>query len=37
VGSSALLLGLDPGAYTFIAAGKVNTSGVILVEIYDAD
>lgn len=36
-GSSALLVSLDPGAYTFIAAGKANTAGIILVEIYDAD
>lgn len=35
--SSALLLTLDPGAYTFIAGGKSNTSGIVLVEIYDAD
>jgi sugar lactone lactonase YvrE len=35
--SAALLMTLDPGVYTFIAAGKNNTSGIVLVEIYDAD
>jgi hypothetical protein len=35
--SSALLLTLNPGAYTFIASGKSNTSGIVIVEVYDAD
>jgi outer membrane protein assembly factor BamB/subtilisin family serine protease len=35
--SSALLLTLNPGVYTFIASGKANTSGIVLVEVYDAD
>lgn len=36
-GSSALLLTLPPGVYTFIAHGKSETSGIVLVEVYDAD
>jgi hypothetical protein len=35
--SSALLLKLNPGVYTFIASGTPNTSGIVLVEVYDAD
>jgi hypothetical protein len=35
--SSALLLTLQPGVYSFIASGKTNTSGIVLVEVYDAD
>jgi type IV secretory pathway TrbL component len=35
--SSSLLITLQPGAYTFIASGKNNTSGIVLVEVYDAD
>jgi sugar lactone lactonase YvrE len=35
--SSALLLTLAPGVYSFVAAGKAATSGIVLVEIYDAD
>lgn len=35
--SSALLLFLQPGPYTFIASGKSNASGIVLVEVYDAD
>ncbi len=35
--SSALLLTLDPGVYTFIAKGRNDTSGIVLVEVYDAD
>jgi hypothetical protein len=35
--SSALLLTLQPGVYTFIASGVSSTSGIVLVEIYDAD
>lgn len=35
--SSALLLSLQPGVYSFIAQGKGGTSGIVLVEVYDAD
>lgn len=35
--SSALLLTLNPGVYSFIASGKSSTSGIVLVEVYDAD
>jgi hypothetical protein len=35
--SSALLLTLDPGVYSFVASGKGGTSGVVLLEVYDAD
>lgn len=35
--SSALLVTLDPGSYSFIARGKNDTSGIVLVEVYDAD
>ncbi len=35
--SSALLLKLPPGVYSFIARGKSDTSGIVLVEVYDAD
>ncbi len=35
--SSALLLTLQPGVYSFIASGKASTSGIVLVEVYDAD
>jgi sugar lactone lactonase YvrE len=35
--SSALLLTLNPGVYTFIAKGRNDTSGIVLVEVYDAD
>lgn len=35
--SSALLLTLNPGVYTFVASGKSSTSGIVLVEVYDAD
>ena len=34
---SALLLTLAPGGYTAQAAGAGNTTGVALVEVYDAD
>ena len=34
---SAILANLDPGAYTVILAGKDNTTGVGLVEVYDLD
>ena len=35
--SSALLLTLPPGVYSFIAGGKNGTSGIVLIEVYDAD
>ncbi len=35
--SSALLLTLTPGVYSFVASGKNSTSGIVLVEVYDAD
>ncbi len=36
--SAALLLTLQPGVYSFVASGKTNApSGVVLVEVYDAD
>jgi hypothetical protein len=35
--SSALLIDLDPGVYTFVASGKGGTQGVVLLEVYDAD
>ena len=34
---SAILVTLDPGAYTAIVKGKNNTTGVALVEVYDLD
>lgn len=37
VHSAALLLTCQPGVYSFIASGYANTSGVVLVEVYDAD
>ncbi len=36
-GSAAMLIRLEPGVYSFIASGKGNTTGVVLVEVYDAD
>ena len=35
--SAALLTTLDPGAYTFIVSGKNGSSGIVLLEVYDAD
>ncbi len=35
--SAAMLVTLDPGVYTFIARGRNNTSGIVLLEVYDAD
>jgi len=35
--SAALLLRLPPGVYSFIASGKASTTGIVLVEVYDAD
>ena len=37
ISSSALLLKLPPGVYSFIARDKSNASGIVLVEVYDAD
>jgi hypothetical protein len=33
---AALLLTLEPGAYTVVASGENNASGIALVEVYDA-
>jgi hypothetical protein len=35
--SAALLLSLRPGVYSFIARGRGDASGIVLVDIYDAD
>jgi hypothetical protein len=35
--SAAMLMTLDPGIYSFIAKGTNNTSGIVLLEVYDAD
>ncbi len=35
--SAALLTTLEPGAYTFIVSGKNGSSGIVLLEVYDAD
>ncbi len=35
--SAALLMTLQPGVYTFIAQGKAGATGIVLVEVYDAD
>jgi hypothetical protein len=35
--SSALILTLQPGVYSFVASGKGATSGIVLLEVYDAD
>jgi hypothetical protein len=35
--SSALLMTLQPGVYSFVASGKSASSGIVLVEVYDAD
>ena len=32
-----MLLIVPPGVYSFIAKGKGDTSGIVLVEVYDAD
>jgi hypothetical protein len=34
---SAIVVTLDPGAYTAVVRGKNNTSGVGLIEVYDLD
>jgi hypothetical protein len=35
--SAALLLTMPPGIYTFVVTGKAATSGIVLLEVYDAD
>ena len=35
--SSALLLTLSPGVYSFIVTGKGASAGIVLLEVYDAD
>lgn len=35
--SSALLLLLTPGVYTFVVHGQAASSGIVLLEVYDAD
>jgi hypothetical protein len=35
--SAALLLRLPPGVYSFVASGRKNSSGIVLVEVYDSD
>jgi sugar lactone lactonase YvrE len=35
--SSALLVTLPAGAYSFLANGAASTGGIVLVEVYDAD
>jgi hypothetical protein len=35
--SSALLMTLQPGVYSFVVRGKNDSSGIVLVEVYDAD
>ena len=35
--SSALLMTLQPGVYSFIVRGKSETSGIVLVEVYDVN
>lgn len=35
--SSAMLLTLAPGVYSFVVHGQGNTSGIVLAEVYDAD
>ncbi len=35
--SSALLVNLDPGVYSFVVKGKNESSGIVLIEVYDAD
>lgn len=33
--SSALLLDLSPGVYSFLAQGKADTTGIVLIEVYE--
>ncbi len=35
--SAALLLKVPPGVYSFIARGRNDSTGIVLVEVYDAD
>jgi hypothetical protein len=35
--SSALLLSLPAGVYSFVVSGKAGSSGIVLLEVYDAD
>jgi len=35
--TSALVVTLDPGVYSFVVSGKGGTSGIVLLEVYDAD
>ncbi len=35
--SSALLLTLPPGVYSFVVRGKGSASGIVLIEVYDVD
>lgn len=35
--SSALLLTLEPGVYSFVVTGKGSNSGVVLLEVYDTE
>ncbi len=35
--SSALLLDLAPGVYSFVVGGRSAASGIVLLEVYDAD
>ena len=32
---SALVVTLDPGLYTPVVSGKNNTTGIVLVEVYE--
>jgi hypothetical protein len=35
--SSALLVSLPPGVYSFFGRGQADSTGIVLIEIYDAD
>jgi len=35
--SAALVLTLEPGAYSFVAKGASDTTGIVLLEVYDAE
>jgi hypothetical protein len=35
--SSALLVSLPPGVYSFLGRGQGESSGIVLIEIYDAE
>ena len=32
---AAIVIELDPGAYTFVVTGNENSQGVVLLEVYD--